>query len=66
MDKIEYTKDKRGKWRWARVAPNGRIVGASSQGFSRLRACERNFLRGLNRSFRVLTPGGRGDIVCSQ
>ena len=32
---FEYRKDKKGKIRWTIKSPNGLIVGASSQGFSR-------------------------------
>jgi len=32
-DKWEIYKDNVGEWRWRRVATNGRIVGASSQGY---------------------------------
>ena len=31
---LEYYKDKKGKYRWRAVADNGKIVGASSQGFA--------------------------------
>lgn len=32
-DKWEVYEDKKGEWRWRRTAPNGNIVGASSEGF---------------------------------
>lgn len=32
-DKWEIYKDNAGEWRWRRTASNGRIVGASSQGY---------------------------------
>lgn len=31
---LTFYKDKRGKYRWRVVADNGKIVGASSQGFA--------------------------------
>ena len=31
---LEFYKDKRGKYRWRVTADNGKIVGASSQGFA--------------------------------
>jgi uncharacterized protein YegP (UPF0339 family) len=31
---VTYYKDNGGKWRWRVVADNGKIVGASSQGFA--------------------------------
>ena len=34
--------DKVGKWRWRVTMPNGRIVGASTQGYVRRWDCEAN------------------------
>ncbi len=31
---IRFYKDSRGKWRWQLKAANGRIIGASTQGYS--------------------------------
>lgn len=45
-DRIEIYKDKRGKYRWRRMAANGRIVGASSCGYERKKDCEANLMRG--------------------
>ncbi len=33
-DKWEFYKDAADQWRWRRIAPNGRIVGASTEGYS--------------------------------
>ena len=47
-DKWEFYQDdnpKKAKWRWRRTAPNGRIVGASTQGYSDLDDCVDNALR---------------------
>lgn len=41
-DKLEFYQDKRGEWRWRRKASNGKIVGASSEGYSDKKACEEN------------------------
>lgn len=41
-DKIEIYQDKKGEWRWRRKASNGKIVGASSEGYSDKKACEEN------------------------
>jgi len=41
-DKWEFYKDKRGEDRWRRVASNGKIVGASTEGYSRKSYAERN------------------------
>ncbi|WP_461054175.1 YegP family protein [Spirosoma arcticum] len=45
QDKFEFYKDAQGQWRWRRVAPNGRIVGASSQGYSNYSDCVDNARR---------------------
>lgn len=45
MDKWEFYLDAKGDWRWRRTAPNGRIVGASSQGYSNKRDCIANAKR---------------------
>lgn len=45
-DKLEIYRDKRGKYRWRRMASNGRIVGKSSEAYERKSDCEANMLRG--------------------
>ena len=45
-DKFEVYKDKRGEFRWRRIASNGKIVGASSEGYSKKADCEKNMNRG--------------------
>ncbi len=44
-DRWDFYKDALGQWRWRRVAPNGRIVGASSQGYSNKNDCIDNAIR---------------------
>lgn len=44
-DKWEFYKDNEDKWRWRRTAPNGNIVGASSEGYSNKNDCEGNARR---------------------
>ncbi|MHC0019687.1 YegP family protein [Acinetobacter pittii] len=44
-DKWEFYKDSRGDWRWTRTAVNGRIVGASTQGYSNKSDCIDNARR---------------------
>jgi uncharacterized protein YegP (UPF0339 family) len=44
-DRWEFAKDLRGRWRWRRIAPNGRIVASSSQGYRWLSSCRRNARR---------------------
>jgi outer membrane protein OmpA-like peptidoglycan-associated protein/uncharacterized protein YegP (UPF0339 family) len=48
-DKWEFYKDAEDKWRWRRTAPNGNIVGASTEGYMNRADCEGNAHRnGLN------------------
>jgi len=44
-DKWEFYKDVDDKWRWRRTAPNGNIVGASSEGYTNKVDCEGNARR---------------------
>ncbi len=44
-DKWEIYQDIRGHWRWRRTAPNGRIVGASTEGYVNKSDCEENAKR---------------------
>ncbi len=39
---IEFYKDKAGKHRWRIIAENGRIIGASSQGFASKQMAQEN------------------------
>jgi len=41
-DKWEIYKDADEQWRWRRTAPNGNIIGSSSQGYSNKADCEGN------------------------
>ncbi|HDM8239135.1 TPA: YegP family protein [Vibrio campbellii] len=45
MDKWEFYQDGSNLWRWRRTAPNGRIVGASSQGYVNRTDCVDNARR---------------------
>ena len=47
-DKFEVYQDKRGEYRWRRIASNGRIVGASSEGYNKKVDSEANMKRGPN------------------
>lgn len=38
-DKWEFYQDAKGAWRWRRTAPNGPIVGASTQGYANKSDC---------------------------
>lgn len=44
-DKWEFYQDERGEWRWRRIASNGRIVGASTQGYVNKSDCIENARR---------------------
>ncbi len=44
-DKWETYKDKRGEFRWRRMAKNGRITGTSSEGYTSKPNCEANAKR---------------------
>lgn len=45
QDKWEFYKDAQGEWRWRRIASNGRVVGASSQGYKNQADCIDNARR---------------------
>lgn len=44
--RLEVYLDTAGKWRWKAISPNGKILGASSQGFASKQSAQRN--AGLN------------------
>ena len=44
-DTWEFYVDNNGKWRWRRVASNGRITGASCQGYANKSDCVENAIR---------------------
>jgi uncharacterized protein YegP (UPF0339 family) len=44
-DKWEIYQDSARMWRWRRIAPNGREVGASSEGYVHRSDCEANARR---------------------
>lgn len=43
--RIEYYQDRKGEWRWRRIATNKKIVGASSEGYKARRDAEANATR---------------------
>jgi Uncharacterized conserved protein len=45
MDTWDFYQDSAGEWRWRRTAPNGRIVGASSEGYKNRADCVANAQR---------------------
>ena len=44
-DKTTLYQDSNNKWRWRRTAPNGEIVGASTQGYANKNDCKKNAIR---------------------
>jgi uncharacterized protein YegP (UPF0339 family) len=44
-DKFKFGKNPKGEWRWNRKAPNGKIVGASTEGYRNKADCEANAKR---------------------
>lgn len=44
-DKWEFYKDGSNEWRWRRIAPNGNIVGASTEGYKNKQDCIANAKR---------------------
>lgn len=45
QDKWEFYQDAAGFWRWERKAPNGRTVGASTEGYHNRADCVANARR---------------------
>ena len=45
MDKWKIYKDSQKEWRWERKALNGKIVGASTEGYKNKSDCEANAKR---------------------
>lgn len=45
MDKWNIYQDNKSLWRWDRIAPNGRIVGAATQGYVNRADCIANAQR---------------------
>jgi len=45
VDKWEFYVDGKGEWRWRRIASNGRIVGASAEGYKNKSDCVANARR---------------------
>jgi len=41
-DKVDLYKDNQGEWRWRQTAPNGKVVGGSTQGYKNKQDCIEN------------------------
>jgi uncharacterized protein YegP (UPF0339 family) len=46
-DKCEIYKDVREEWRWIRTAPNGEVIGASTEGYKNKADCIANAERNM-------------------
>lgn len=44
-DKVNIYQDSNNKWRWQKKAPNGEIIGASTQGYESKSYCKENARR---------------------
>ncbi|MCF7846546.1 MAG: DUF1508 domain-containing protein [Candidatus Gracilibacteria bacterium] len=44
-DKWEFYKDRKGEHRWRVISVNGRVVGASTEGYANKQAAEKNAMR---------------------
>ena len=44
-DKWNFYQDPKKDWRWTRIAPNGKVVGASTEGYKSKHSCEENARR---------------------
>ncbi len=59
-DKWEFYKDAESKWRWRRTAPNGNIVGATTEGYKNKADCEGNARRnGWEDDVLTMENGGK-------
>ena len=45
MDKCEIYRDVKNEWRWRKKAPNGKIIGASTEGYKNKADCVANAKR---------------------
>lgn len=59
-DTFTYWRDAAGRYRWKLVSPNGRVIDASSQGFTRKWSAKRNALLTTRRMAAVLSGWSRG------
>jgi len=41
-DKFHFYRDARKEWRWTLKAPNGEVIGASTEGYKRKKDCVSN------------------------
>ena len=46
-DKCELYKDGKNEWRWRRISSNGRIIGASTEGYKNRSDCKGNAERNM-------------------
>lgn len=48
LDRFAIYRDAAGEWRWKRVAPNNKVVGASCEGYRKFSECRMNMFRQLS------------------
>lgn len=56
-DRVRFYKDAGGEWRWQRRATNGEIIGASTEGYTKLSAARANYQR-----LQLFAPVANHDI----
>lgn len=58
IPKLKFTQDKRGLWRWALIAANGKCLADSGEGYASNAKAERGFLAALEAAhgFKVVKP----------
>lgn len=59
---VEYYQDRKGEWRWRRTAANGKVAGASSEGYKDRRAAEANATRDGSRDKWEIYKDKRGEF----
>lgn len=54
---VDLYKDAKSKWRWRIVAPNGKILADSSEGYTRRRDCENGLERVIGGDAKAWASG---------
>ena len=53
MDTVHVYRDHVGDWRWKRVAPNGRIIADSGEGYRRKGKCLKGLALATSPDYRI-------------
>ena len=56
-DTISFYRDRGGKWRWRKTAPNGRIVLASTEGYDHKDDAVKNMQREVLQGWIIIEEG---------